>query len=297
MTTSVASAPGLSQSASGSAPPSFPDGTGGAVPAPSRRGTRHPILFLIDTSGSTGFDFQANGPGPDADIHRIHKVVQSTFRNLRYPTAGTDLETEQENIDVSLITYNDGYKVHVPWTMATNIDANIPPFDADGGTRTGAALQYALGYIGHRLRYYNSSNLKHGRPIILHYTDGAPTDMQPGDPTWQAVQARLHRLNPDPERRFATVRHLIAANGMAADKLQQHLGWATSDNGIELLSKLSGLKSTLALDNHPDVVGDMVEFITAFIEGVTQIFGAHEPDHDEVTDNALANSTHIKPAK
>lgn len=288
----------LSQTAIDQSQGAFPDSTKGAVPAPSRRGTRFPILFLIDTSGSTGFDPQTGGDGPGADIHRINAALQGLLRNLRYPTEGTDLAAEQDNIDVAIITYNDNLRVELPWTMATQLDPNLAPFKADGGTRTGAALQYALGYIGHRVRYYISQNIKHGRPTILHFTDGAPTDMEPGDTAWQACQSRLFKVNPqnDPEKRFAVIRHLIAANG--ADPLRSVLGLGGGLNGtgLDLLGQLSGPKSALTLEDHPDLLGELVEFMTTFVEGVTNIFGSHEPDPDEVTDQAVQDLKHIKRA-
>lgn len=290
MTTSVASAPGLAQSVLGQ-PPAFPDVTGGAVPVAARRGKRHPILFLIDTSGSTGSTFR----GGDADIDHIHKIVTGTFRNLRYPASGSDLEAVHGDIDASLITYSDPYKVVVPWTMATNLDPDLRPFVADGGTSTGAALQYGLGYIGHRLRYYKSANISHSRPLLLHYTDGAPTDMKPGSPEWQNIQSRLARLNPDPERRFATIRHLISANGAAVDRYASLAGASTAANGIELLSQLSGPRSVLALDSHPDLVIESIDLLTNIIEGVTNIFGAYEPDPDEIVRDAVQDLKHIKP--
>lgn len=276
----------------------FPDAAGGAVPGPSRRGTRFPILFLVDTSGSTGFDPQTGGAGPGADIHRITTAIEGLFRNLRYPTDGSDLAAEQDNIDVALITYNSVLRVERPWTMASQLDPTIGPFRADGGTSTGAALTYALGYIGHRIRYYLGQNIKHGRPTIIHFTDGAPTDMTPGDVLWHAVQARLHKVSPlnDPEKRFATVRHLIAANGADPLRSQHALGGGLVGTGLDLLSQLSGAKTTLALDDHPDVVGELVEFMTTFVEGVTNIFGSHEGDTDAATDNALEDLKHIKRA-
>jgi uncharacterized protein YegL len=286
----------LAQTALDQALGGFPDSTKGAVPSPSRRGTRFPMLFLIDTSGSTGFDPQTGGDGPGADIHRINTAIEGMFRNLRYPTDGTDLAAEQDNIDVSLITYNDSLRVEVPWTMATQLDPNLVPFKADGGTRTGAALGYGLGYIGHRIRYYIGQNIKHGRPTIIHFTDGAPTDMTPGDANWKAVQARLHKVSPlnDPEKRFAVIRHLIAANGADPLRSQLVLGGGLTGTGLQVLSQLSGAKSTLALEDHPDLVGELVEFMTTFVEGVTNIFGSHEADPDEVTDTALQDLTHIK---
>lgn len=277
----------------------FPDIFGGTVPAPSRRGTRFPMLFLVDVSGSMGLDYQVGGPGPDADIHRINKAIQGLFQTLRYPTDGTDLAAEQDNIDVTLITYNDGLRVVVPWTMATNLDPNLKPFTADGGTRTGAALKYALGYIGHRLRYYHQNNIKHGRPTIMHFTDGDPTDMEPGDVTWKEVQAALYKVSPvnDPEKRFATVRHLIAANGADPMKAKFQLPGGSVGSGLQVLSQLSGDKTTLILEDHPDLLGELVEFMTSFVEGVTNIFGSHEPDPDEITDDALENLDHIKRKK
>jgi len=274
----------------------FPDSTKGAVPAPSQRGTRFPILFLVDTSGSTGFDPQTQSDGPGADIHRINAAIQGLFRNLRYPTDGTDLAAEQENIDVSLITYYDSLRVEVPWTIATQLDPAVSPFKASGGTKTGAALQYALGYIGHRIRYCIANNIKHGRPTILHFTDGAPTDMLPGDTTWQAVQSRLFKVTPktDPEKQFAVIRHLISANGADPLRSQFQLPGGGVTTGLNLLGQLSGPKSTLVLDDHPDVIGELVEFMTTFVEGVTNIFGSHEPDPSEVTDDALQNLNHIK---
>ncbi|MBU2532103.1 MAG: VWA domain-containing protein [Alphaproteobacteria bacterium] len=286
----------IAQSVMDQTPDAFPDITGGAVPAPSQRGTRFPILFLIDTSGSTGHDPQTNGPGPGADIHRINAAVQGIFRNLRYPPSGTDLAAEQENIDISLISYNSRYRVNVPWTMATQLDPNIAPLQPDGVTCTGAALTYALGYIGHRIRYYTANNIRYGRPTLMHFTDGQPTDMAPGDATWKAVQAALYRVSPlnDPENRFAVIRHLVAANGNNPLTAQLKLGNGSVGTGLSLLAELSGERSALVLEDHPDLLNELVEFVTTFVSGVTNIFGQHDPDPDEVTDDALQNLDHIK---
>jgi uncharacterized protein YegL len=287
----------LSQSLMDQTPDAFPDLTdgGGHVPAASQRGTRFPIMLLVDTSGSTGYDPQTGGDGPGADIHRINAAIQGIFQNLRYPTSGTDLAAEQENIDVCLISYNSRYRVNVPWTMATQLDPNIAPLKADGGTHTGAALTYALGYIGHRIRYYSANNINYGRPTLLHFTDGQPTDMAPGDATWTAIQAALYRVSPlnDPENRFAVIRHLVAGNGNNPLTTQLPLANGSIGTGLSLLAELSGERTALVLEDHPDLLNELVEFVTTFISGVTNIFGADELDPDAVTDDAIQNLERI----
>ena len=117
-----------------------------------------------------------------------------------------------------------------------------------------------------------------------------------GDAAWNEVQTSLFRANGhnDPEKRFAVIRHMIAANGVDPIRAQNGLAGGNVGTGLQMLSDLSGPNSTLALEDHPDVVSDLVEFMTAFVDGVTQIFGSAEADFDAITDEAVENLNHIK---
>jgi uncharacterized protein YegL len=227
----------------------FPDATGGAVPSRIAARKRFPVLFLVDVSGSTGDD--PENPhipsGPNADIHRLNRVITQTLQTLRTPTPGTDLANQQSSLDICLMTYSDSYKVIIPWTVASNLNPNIAPFTTEGSTHTAKALNYPLGYMKHRLRYYRSQNLKSGRPIILHFTDGAPTDMKPGEPAWEAVKTQLKNLTPDVETRHVDVRHLITANGADPKRSNVLLPDGTSTTGLNMLALLSGDKAGLPL--------------------------------------------------
>lgn len=265
----------------------FPTSDNNIVPPPMKRHTRFPILILIDTSGSTGIDEQTQTiDGPGADIHRINSTVRNVLTHLRYPDAGSSIYDKIDNIDLAVMTYNSKYNVEMPWSICANIDPMIGPFVAGGGTATHAAMSYAIRYIGDQVRFYNRNNLKYGRATILHITDGEPQDMMPGDAKWLELQESLGKLtSPDPKKIATDVRHLISANGHDPHRARAELN-GRKVTGFELLSMLSGDASVFKIDDHPDIIGELVEFITVLVEHATKIFGSSveaQAAEDEIT--------------
>lgn len=270
----------------------------GNVPPPAMRYTRYPFLFLVDTSGSTGFDHQAQGLGPQADIHQINRAIQGMLGKLRYPETD-ELKSVHEGLEVCVVTYNSRYDIELPWTRAPDLNPSLHDFVPDGMTHTYAALTFAFGYIADRLRYYRDQNLKFGRPYVLHFTDGAPTDMKPGDAYWKEIQSRISNLigtAGDPEKKLVDLRHMVTHNAVDPTRSQIKLDANRCVTGFELLTELSGKKSAFALDDHPDMVTELVDFVTQIIIDITTSFGASEADPDDITQDAARNAKHIKSA-
>lgn len=277
----------------------LPPASGGTVPKPSQHNVRFPILLLIDVSGSTGYDAQVHGPGPGADIHRINTMVTGILNHLRYPDQGSDLAAEQENIDVSVLTYSSDVHVIVPWTAAHQLKIDHQSLEPLTLTNTYKGLMYAIAYIGKQLRSYNANNMEHGIPSIYHITDGVPTDMKPGDPNWNKIKPILNKFGGGgaaEAKTYVNIAHLVAANGCDPNRADVKDSNGRPITGLEILGMLSGPKITLRMADHPDIVKELVNFVVQHITSYTTLFGSSDDvTFESISEEALSGAKHIKP--
>lgn len=225
--------------------------TTGVVPPQLQHLVRYPFVFLIDTSGSTG-------QGPDPDINHINAAIQQLIQNLKNPPPSSPLRHQNKQVDVCILAYNSTTTIIQDWALVDQIPASLPVMSPTGGTAMGRALKDAIRKIRERHADYRTNAISSGRCHIVHITDGEPTDMSPGDPTWNAITQDIYKLDgtADPENRKAAMIHYCSPRGMTA-------------GGLQNLQQLSGQKSVYALGTEVQNFDQMVEMVTGIITFVT----------------------------
>lgn len=223
---------------------------------------RYPFVFLIDISGSTGSQ-------PDPDIHHINRALNTLIGTLRNPTPSSELAQQIAAVDICIIAYSDSTYDVLPWSTYQNLPAAIQPLTPQNGTATGRGIEQALRQIGDRLRWFRdpSRNISSGMPHIIHLTDGAMTDMAPGDARWNTIKASLDNLNgtTNVEKKSVAMINFVSPKGT--------VGAGSGNSGQELLAQLSGAGSVHELGKEVDSFENLVTFITVAITKITQSFG------------------------
>lgn len=235
----------------------------GMVPAKKKHLKRYPFIFLIDISGSTG-------TGTDPDINHINRAIADLTDQLRNPAPSSPIASTVDQIDICIITYSNTPTIEVPWSTAPALPASIPPFAAGGCTNTGLALETAMAQIGARLNYYKdpANNISSAMPHIIHLSDGYPTDMQPGDPQWNALQDKLSNIdgNKNVEKKYANILHFVAPNGCMSNS-------ATGvPSGQDVLAQLSGKGAVYDMAKEVGNFSQLVVTVTVIISKITQNF-------------------------
>lgn len=245
--------------------------TPGAVPDKKKHLKRFAFLAVFDVSGSTGI-------GTNPDCPHISDGFAQIVETLRNPPPGSELALSRDSIDFAAITYSDKVTEILPWCTADNLPVSVAPFSPQGGTHTADALEYGLGMIGDRLRYYEdpANNITSGRPHILHVTDGAPTDMSVGSDRWNQLQTRLLNLNTV-EKKRAAILHFVSPNGCsdAPDfKVRAHNGQEMT--GQKVMAELSGAPSVFQLSSELGAFHALVEMVTQIISSISVNFGTRD---------------------
>lgn len=234
-----------------SQPAGVPAGQTGAVPPQLQYLVRYPFVFLIDVSGSTGM-------GADPDINHINTAINQLVMNVKHPPQSSKLRHQNKQVDVCVLAYNNSVTVVQDWELADQLPASLPVMTASGGTAMGHALKQAIRKIRERHSYYRQNALSSDRCHIVHITDGDATDMSPGDPVWDAVNAEIHKLDgtDNPEDQKAAMIHFCSPRGMTSA-------------GLGLLQQLSGQKSVYSLGTEVQNFDGMVDMVTGVIELVS----------------------------
>lgn len=271
---------GAAAHAAGAPPP-------GEVPNKIKHEKRFPFLFLVDISGSTG------DGGANADIHAINRALGEIFATLKNPPPSTPLADQNDLIDVSVVSYSDEPRVEVDWSLADELPASTN-FTPQRGTRTARAMDFSLAHIAKRLQYFADPNnrIPSGLPHIIHITDGAPTDMTPGDQRWEQIAAKLGRLGYG-ENQKAEILHFVSPNGCRLNPLNSHLtdGNGNLLTGQQALAKLSGAKSVYEIGQGSDTIADLVKLITLLMTTISS-FANVTKAHD-IAAEAAKNSKNI----
>ncbi|MDR1484877.1 MAG: VWA domain-containing protein [Planctomycetaceae bacterium] len=113
-----------------------------------------PIVLLLDTSGSMS----------GSKIDNLNQAVREMLDNFAQEEK---METE---ILVSIITFGEQVKLHVPFTKASEV--NWIDLDANGMTPMGMALQMAKAMIEDK----NVTTGRAYRPTVVLVSDGQPND-------------------------------------------------------------------------------------------------------------------------
>ncbi|MHB8842456.1 MAG: vWA domain-containing protein [Candidatus Aquicultor sp.] len=139
---------------------------------------QHPhcaTVLLLDTSGS----MVVNG-----------KIKQLNDGLRFFKEDVTSDELASKRVDLAIITFGDG--VTVAHDFSSMEDFNPPALHASGLTPMGEAILRAIDLIEERKFEYKSRGIDYYRPWIFLITDGEPTDMKPGDATWNKVIAGIN---------------------------------------------------------------------------------------------------------
>lgn len=229
---------------------------------------RYPFVFLIDVSGSTGVP-------PDPDINHINASLSQLMQTLKNPVPSSPIAPQVEMVDVCVVAYSDTAFEVLPWSTCKNLLGSMQNLTPLAGTATGKGLEFALEEISVRLRYYRDNVIKSGMPHIIHLTDGAMTDMKPGDARWNDIVAKLSNLDgrANVEKVVATIIHFVSPKGCVADTID--VG-GRKMSGQQLLAELSGAASVREMGKEIDTFDTLVKLITVVITKVTSNFGIKE---------------------
>jgi uncharacterized protein YegL len=237
----------------------------GSLVNPAQAGrTRTPILFLIDTSGSTG-------EGTNPDLPQIERALCNMVELLRQPPSQNALATSATVVDIAIVSYANEPKLVQPWEQANKLAA-APSFNPLGGTNTGSALIASLEYIARRLKYYDDNKpqpIPKNIPHIFHFTDGAPTDVEVGNDMWLTLQDLLQKVSSDKDKPFSMISHFVAPNGMTVDHghVVDELGNKIS--GYDALSRWMGTDYVFELMKAPDMFNSLIRIILKSVGGST----------------------------
>jgi len=130
-------------------------------------------VLLLDTSGSMDGD----------KIARLNEAL----RAFKEETAADELA--RKRVDLAVLTF--GGAVNVAQNFCSIEDFEPTTLSAGGGTPLGEAILKAADMIDQRKQQYKSQGIDYYRPWMFMITDGAPTDMRPGDGIWNDVVKRV----------------------------------------------------------------------------------------------------------
>ncbi len=133
-----------------------------------------PTVLVLDTSGSMAGD----------KIRQLNDAI----RFFQEDVASDDLA--RKRVEVALVSF--GGDVRLEQAFASAEEMTAPTLRADGGTPMGEAILKAVELVRDRKAEYRSVGTDYFRPWIFLITDGQPTDMAPGDGTWQQVVEAVH---------------------------------------------------------------------------------------------------------
>jgi len=132
-------------------------------------------VLLLDTSGSMAGE----------------KIAQlnDALKSFKEETLKDDLA--RKRVELAVLAF--GGTVQLVQEFCSIEDFVPPVMSAHGGTPLGEAILKATDMIEERKQQYKQHGIDYYRPWLFLITDGAPTDMEPGDATWNQVVTRVHR--------------------------------------------------------------------------------------------------------
>jgi uncharacterized protein YegL len=142
-----------------------------------------PVVLVLDTSGSM------------AEQGKIGQLAEGL---AFFKEDVVKDELARKRVEIAVVTF--GERVELAQDFASVDRFGPPGVRASGATPMGAALARAVELVEARKRAYREAGVDYYRPWIFLITDGAPTDMKPGDEAWSGVVRRLHE--GEAERKF-----------------------------------------------------------------------------------------------
>lgn len=239
------------------------------LPGAAAHEKRYPIAILIDRSGSTGEAWKGN----PSDNEVINTALPEIFKVFRDAPRTSPLGKFKNVIDIMVLSYSDDVKEVLPWTPAEQLPKSVQPIESSLGTSTGHALNKTM----EELRSYQQKHRATKTPIalanLIHITDGAPTDMQPNDTTWNELQAKISKnagsKGVESKRSLAIV-HFVTPNGCDPTFPPNALSTVNGiTHGLDRLAKFTGADSVKPLTKGMKSVDDLVKLVTGTVIGTT----------------------------
>lgn len=137
---------------------------------------QHPhcaTILLLDTSGSMESRMGELSEGLDLFVEDL-----------------LEDDLAKKRVDLAVITF--GTAVTVAHEFACPMNFTTPTLSSGGRTSMGEAILRAIDLLEARKQQYKEMGTDYFRPWIFMFTDGEPTDMQPGDAKWNEVVSKLH---------------------------------------------------------------------------------------------------------
>jgi len=131
------------------------------------------VVLLLDTSGSMAGD----------PIRQLNEGVRLFIKDV----LGDD--KARKSVDLAIVSFDSDVKVAQDFSAVEDI--NFQDLEAGGFTQMGEGIQKAIEMLTERKRYYRRQGITYYRPWLVLITDGAPTDMSPGDSFWSTVKQKL----------------------------------------------------------------------------------------------------------
>lgn len=163
-------------------------------------------ILLLDVSGSMAGE----------KIRQLNEGLQQFLTEVqRDPLAS-------RRVDLAVVTFGSSVEVVRPFAPVT---ADQPiTLTAGGITSMGGAIRRSMQMLQERKRQYQAEGTAYYRPWLILLTDGAPTDMQVGDPTFAQVARELqgaiangellfYPVGVGEEADFHTLRELVGGYG------------------------------------------------------------------------------------
>ena len=139
-----------------------------------RRGTKLPVVILVDTSGS----MQENN-----NIHKLNEGLDIYFKQM------LDDATVQDHIDIAIISF--GYnEVQLAVDFAHIHEQRLPIFSAGGGTPMCEAIALGLSILEIQLGVYQDEGVSFHPPHLIIMTDGMPSQSGVYDSSNRAIELK-----------------------------------------------------------------------------------------------------------
>lgn len=147
-----------------------------------------PVVLILDVSYSMSADDK---------IGQLNKGLKYFVDDVM----SDDLALKR--LDLAIVTF--GSSVNVAQDFTTVEGYQPPTLRVTGATPMGEAILKAMDMVEARKQTYKDNGTDYYRPWLFLITDGAPTDMEPGDARWNEVTGRIRSGEDEARFTFFTV--------------------------------------------------------------------------------------------
>ena len=123
---------------------------------------RVPVVVLLDCSYSMH----------DGPIEELNRGINRFFAEVRSDDAAA------MSADIAIVTFSTKAQVAHGFASAFDYPDVLDPFEADGQTATGPALEWAERLLAKREEDYRKAGIPHYKPWVICLTDGRPCPNQ-----------------------------------------------------------------------------------------------------------------------